>query len=280
MIFRLLSSAVILPAWVALMFKAPLAFRLIIFGCILIGAEEYRRLWTAKKLGYQPWLTHTALTLLLLPAALGPNLLPPGTTFHLRPLEGLWMMSLIFCTATASAIFRPREKDLPLRLLAEVLGVLYLAVPGLCIYALMGQASYGSWWVFLIFWYAWIYDAAALFVGKAWGRTKLNALSPAKTFEGLWGGMALTAVLSALILPLVLPQGFPFGRLGLALFALPASAMAQAGDLFESMLKRYAKVKDSSRLIKAHGGFLDKMDSSLFLAPLMLALAALAGWVR
>jgi phosphatidate cytidylyltransferase len=63
--------------------------------------------------------------------------------------------------------------------------------------------------------------------------------------------------------------------LAYGLLSVPASVLAQAGDLFESMVKRFAGVKDSSHLISAHGGFLDKMDSSLFVAPLVYLAATM-----
>jgi phosphatidate cytidylyltransferase len=127
----------------------------------------------------------------------------------------------------------------------------------------------GAWWTFLVFWYAWIYDSAALFVGRSLGRHRFNPLSPGKTWEGFWGGLLLNALLSALLLPIFFPVGFPLGAWGFAALSVPASVLGQGGDLFESMLKRFAGVKDSSALIPSQGGFLDKMDSSLFVAPLV-----------
>jgi phosphatidate cytidylyltransferase len=74
--------------------------------------------------------------------------------------------------------------------------------------------------------------------------------------------------LAVLLLPSILPAGFPLSRPELALLGALAGLFAQAGDLLESMLKRHVGVKDSGRLFLKLGGFLDKLDSPLFTAPL------------
>ena len=119
--------------------------------------------------------------------------------------------------------------------------------------------------------------AGALFIGKPFGRRKFSELSPNKTWEGFFGGIAFSALLSAFVLPIFLPRDFPLHPGMLAILSVPASVLAQAGDLFESMLKRFAGVKDSSSVIVSHGGFLDKMDSSLFVAPFLYVVALLLG---
>jgi phosphatidate cytidylyltransferase len=108
-------------------------------------------------------------------------------------------------------------------------------------------------------------DSAQYFTGRAFGRRKLaEAISPKKTVEGACGGLvfgtALMAVAGAWWLPSV-PVAMRV-LLGVAVVALGI-----AGDLFESMLKRSAGVKDSSALIPGHGGILDRIDALLFAAP-------------
>src|SRR4030095_10189089 len=108
-------------------------------------------------------------------------------------------------------------------------------------------------------------DAAQYYTGGALGRRLLApAISPKKTVEGAIGGFVFGALLLAAAGAWWLPR-FPIGfraLLGVALFALGI-----AGDLFESMLKRSAGVKDSSALIPGHGGVLDRIDALLFAAP-------------
>ena len=108
-------------------------------------------------------------------------------------------------------------------------------------------------------------DSAQYYSGRAFGRRKLApAVSPAKTVEGAVGGLIVVAIAGALLGMMLLPGIHPLVAAGLAeLLAL----FGIAGDLFESLLKRSAGVKDSSHLIPGHGGLLDRIDSYLFAAP-------------
>ena len=112
----------------------------------------------------------------------------------------------------------------------------------------------------------WIGDAAALYAGKAFGRRKMApVVSPNKTWEGaaasLAAGLLVTAIWSL----------WAHGRIEPLLLMVGAatSCAGQAGDLFESMLKRGAGVKDSGTLLPGHGGVLDRIDALLFGAPIL-----------
>lgn len=116
----------------------------------------------------------------------------------------------------------------------------------------------------------WGSDTGAYFVGRLLGRSKLMpSVSPAKTVEGALGGVAASVGICWLYVRHVL---VPHGQLGLAplgmvAFGILIAIAAQLGDLFESLLKREAGVKDSSGLLPGHGGFLDRVDSLLFVLP-------------
>ena len=276
MIFRILSSAVILPLFMALMFKVPVAFRLFALGCMLMGYEEYRRILWAKGLRFSPWLGLLAMVAVALPPALGEGVLPEILERWLLPRSGSLGLAFFFI---AAAVWRVTHADLEQglqRFFAELAGIIYIGLLGLHVIKLHALPD-GAWWTFLVFWYAWVYDSGALFAGKAFGKSRFSPLSPSKTWEGFWGGIAVNALASGLLLPLFYPLGFPLTGVSFALLSIPASALGQAGDLFESMVKRFAGVKDSSHIIATHGGFLDKMDSSLFVGPLIYLAATLLG---
>ncbi|MCM1337477.1 MAG: phosphatidate cytidylyltransferase [Candidatus Amulumruptor caecigallinarius] len=117
----------------------------------------------------------------------------------------------------------------------------------------------------------WLNDTGAFVVGSLMGRHKLfERLSPKKSWEGFFGGLAFCVAAAWLIwqfLPAWLPGLGLWTSLGLG--ALVA-VMATWGDLFESLLKRTAEVKDSGHLIPGHGGIMDRIDSLLFVAPATL----------
>lgn len=274
MLFRVVSSLIIVPLFILLMFKLPLGFRLFLVAGALLGYEEYRRMMAHKGLRFAPWLGMAALLAVLLPPALGPEALPSGVTEWLLPRSGSLGLALFFAGAALWRVYKPDVEQGTPRFFAELGGLFYIGLLALHLVKLHALPD-GPWWVLLVFWYAWVYDSGAMFTGKSIGKTPFNALSPAKTWEGFWGGIAVNALLSGLLLPLFFPAGFPLGALGFALLSVPASVLGQGGDLFESMLKRFAGVKDSSHLISTHGGFLDKMDSSLFVGPLVYLAATL-----
>ena len=116
----------------------------------------------------------------------------------------------------------------------------------------------------------WASDIGAYFVGRALGKARLMpSVSPGKTRAGAWGALGLTVVVSLLWIRFALR---PVAQLALTpimavVFGLVVSVAAQVGDLFESMLKREAGVKDSSHLLPGHGGILDRLDSLYFVLP-------------
>ncbi|MDX9707358.1 MAG: phosphatidate cytidylyltransferase [Azospira sp.] len=119
----------------------------------------------------------------------------------------------------------------------------------------------------------WAADVAAYFAGRAFGRRKLAPnISPGKTWAGVWGAVAGVLVYgfaAAGLLPEALQRGgLPF--FALALVAL--TALSVVGDLFESLLKRQAGIKDSSNLLPGHGGILDRIDSQTSTLPFVALL--------
>ncbi|MBA4178734.1 MAG: phosphatidate cytidylyltransferase [Leptothrix sp. (in: Bacteria)] len=136
----------------------------------------------------------------------------------------------------------------------------------------------------------WMADVAAYFGGRALGRRKLApSISPGKSWEGVWSGMAGVVLLALLWIWIDgrFAVGGPslytrlhgaLGAAGLALGLVLLSGLSVVGDLVESLVKRAAGAKDSSRLLPGHGGVLDRVDALVPVLPAALALTALAGW--
>jgi phosphatidate cytidylyltransferase len=112
----------------------------------------------------------------------------------------------------------------------------------------------------------WCGDTVAIFVGKAFGKHKMTpSISPNKTWEGGIGNL-LACVAAAVALGVV----FHYPMLLMVLLGLNCGILGQAGDLFESWLKRQADVKDSGNILPGHGGLLDRLDSLMATAPFSL----------
>ena len=132
----------------------------------------------------------------------------------------------------------------------------------------------GLIWIYFVLVSTWAADTGAYFAGRFLGRRKLlERISPKKTWEGVWGGLALTVVVAVIwvtIYPLM-PTHHA------AILALLLASSGVVGDLVESMFKRARGIKDSGGIMPGHGGLFDRVDSLLFTMPVAWAYATLFG---
>lgn len=122
-------------------------------------------------------------------------------------------------------------------------------------------------------------DIGAYFSGKRFGKHKMAAVvSPAKTWEGFWGGVAACALLAVLMWYLLPERAAHIGLLSVLAVTLITGWASVIGDLTVSMVKRESGVKDSGSLLPGHGGVLDRLDSLCAAAPAFALGLLLAGW--
>ncbi len=154
-----------------------------------------------------------------------------------------------------------------------VIGAVYVGL-------LLGQLSllrswpHGAWWVMVVFLITWGYDTGAYVSGRLFGSRPFMAhISAKKTVEGVEGGLIVSSLAGCVAVPalgITLWQGLLIGFLG--------GMAAQAGDLVESMIKRQTGAKDSGTIIPGHGGLLDRVDSLLFSAVVVVYAARVFGY--
>jgi phosphatidate cytidylyltransferase len=146
-------------------------------------------------------------------------------------------------------------------------GLVYAGLPAVALIWLRNQPD----GLALVVWtmgLVWATDIFAYFAGRTIGGPKIwTAISPNKTWAGLAGGMAAAALFSALFAHFA---GWPQPALGMALIGATLAIVSQAGDFFESWLKRRAGVKDSGTLLRGHGGVMDRVDG---LVPVCIVVA-------
>lgn len=152
------------------------------------------------------------------------------------------------------------------------LGVVYVALPVFAL-LLIRKQDFAPGGIVLTLWalaLVWATDIGAYFAGRTIGGPKLApSISPAKTWAGLGGGVVLASLFAA-------AMHWAYGLPLRATIATPVLAiLAQAGDLFESYLKRRAGVKDSGAIIPGHGGVLDRLDGVVPVAPVAALLLVL-----
>lgn len=143
-------------------------------------------------------------------------------------------------------------------------GVLYVGVLG-AHWLLLRNFADGQRWVIVMLAVTFATDTGAYAVGRLIGKHILwRSISPKKTWEGFFGGMALGAA-AVFAVSMILGVSRPVQWLALIALALPFAGIA--GDLLESAIKRRMGVKDMSRLLPGHGGLLDRLDSLLLVGP-------------
>ena len=147
--------------------------------------------------------------------------------------------------------------------------------------AIVELQARSPWLVLAAMAVVWIADTAAYFTGRKFGRHKLApSISPNKSWEGVWGGTAAVALYALLLTLFASEAGYAGSRtiaagIAFVLLVVLLGAVSVVGDLYESLLKRQAGVKDSGSLLPGHGGVLDRIDALLSAMPLAAIAATL-----
>lgn len=260
---RLIAAAVLAPLGVALLLWGSPTVIAVALGLIVAGGmREWARFagldqtgqWVcailAASLVAGLWWWRTPERLVLVATI--------GAAFWL--LATLWLSRFDFGRERTPA-------NTSLKLLAGVLVMLPAAAGAL---SLRETSPHGEWWLLLAVLLIWVADSGAYFAGVRFGKHKLAPkISPGKSWEGV-GGAVIAVSLLAVAAGWLL--GLRDGQLaGLVLVAIVTLGVSIVGDLFESLMKRHAGMKDSGTLIPGHGGVLDRFDS-LFAALPVFAL--------
>jgi phosphatidate cytidylyltransferase len=255
---RLGTAAVVLPLLLLTLFKGPpWAAVAVIAVTVALGLHELYALLAAREIPPLRTAGGVATVLLFCEA------LRPGWA----AVPCLPLAVLVVLLASLG-----RSGDIPRSITAAagtLLAAAYLGSLGGTLAALrtVDAARTGPWPLMLLLTVMMTADTAAYFTGSALGRHKLApAISPGKTVEGLVGGLA-GGVLAALVVRRLGLPSMPLAHA--ALLGAAVALLGTAGDLLESLVKRWAGVKDSGTLFPGHGGMLDRLDSLLFGAPVL-----------
>jgi phosphatidate cytidylyltransferase len=255
---RVVTALLALPLLLAAFFLGPPALGAgIVAICALIGLFEFFRFLSVRG------LVPMRRTGFVLAAAMFAEVAFPGWLG--APVWALLALLLLIATLRHGCDF---ERSVPAAA-ATLLGAVYLGVLGGSIAALttLAPPGAGAWRILLLLAVIMVSDTFAFFVGHAWGRHRLApAVSPNKTVEGALGGLVGGVVGALAVRYLGLPS-LPLSHA--IVLGIAVAALGIVGDLDESLLKRWAGVKDSGALFPGHGGMLDRLDSLLFGAPVL-----------
>ncbi len=252
---RLLTVAVILPLFLAMLFLAPNA----VWGAALAiaitaAAFEWARLAGWAQTGRTVFATVVAIScvaLLLL------SVLMPQALFDRRLLFPLCLLATLFWVLLAPAALHFQWR-LRQPVTGSVTGWLVLVPAWLAATILQREPVL----LLLLLGGVWIADTAAYFAGRRFGSHKLAPrVSPGKTVEGLIGAYLAVLIYAVIVLRLFRPEAEFTAYLALLVFGFILTSLSVEGDLFESWFKRQAGAKDSGDLLPGHGGLLDRIDS-------------------
>lgn len=246
---RVITAIILIAAVLAGIFYLPLwAFSIIALLLIVLGAIEFSMLvW-----GHLNLINHTVFIIIFaVIAVLGTYVFP----IIVLGFSILWWLLvpyfLVYYSKTAKNLFNNIYSQ-------TAMGILIFTP---CLIGLIKiQENFGPGYLLYILCCVWATDIGAFFAGRAFGKHKLaEHISPKKTVEGLIGGIILALVVATI-------GGFILNFHGikwLLLLTLTTISCLWSviGDLFESMIKRLADVKDSSHLLPGHGGIFDRIDS-------------------
>lgn len=231
--------------------KLPILFLPLLSLGVVIAAHEWTKLMPKRKFPAR-------FILLVLVVTLISVLLPQLWLLWWALSVVIWVMAFKWVL-----VFPNQEKWYGRRLFA--MGVVILVAAITAMYSLWQMSP---WWLMYVFLLVWCADSGAYFVGRKFGKRKLAPnVSPNKSIEGLLGGLATSAIVAIVIGSVYLSLDW----IALLAFLLLSGATVVAsvlGDLFESMLKRRAGIKDSGTILPGHGGVLDRIDSLLSATPI------------
>lgn len=253
---RLLSAVLLVPLALASVWLGGWSFAVLVIGALAAMAWEWGRLTPEPS---------TAVA-----ATAAAALLPGWAVIVLMSGQPTHALALLAIGAAVAAALAAAARLQGIDHVA--LGVAYLGLPAVALVWLENRPQVGASLVAWLLAVVWATDICAYAVGRTVGGAKLAPrISPGKTWAGLFGAMIGAGVTGGVLGAALGGRPIPAGLLGVAL-----AVVAQAGDLFESALKRRRGVKDSSHLIPGHGGVLDRVDGLLFAAPVYAAVIAMA----
>lgn len=240
-------------------------------------------------IGFGPrWLFYTFLLLSSLAGLIEFfRILLPEFPFALRSIIYALVFLLFFIFSVKQILFMPviliflvitpmiyylftystQKRDSQADMGKALLGVVYIALPLSLLILIDTMVPSGKIWIFFLLAVIFATDTGAFYFGRTLGRHKLyKTVSPNKTWEGAIGGLICSFIAAFIFLKV-----FHVYDINLSLFILVffLSALSQAGDLVESMIKRYHGVKDSGNILPGHGGMLDRIDGLLFSIPVI-----------
>lgn len=254
---RIITAIFALIIFIPFILIGGLPFIIFTYFLATIGLAELMRMREIKIASFPALLAFISLWLTLLPESIN---ITKYTMFSKAEIVMLFVFVLLIYTVLVKNKFTFDDAGFIL------LATIYVSMGFL--YFIESRVSVnGLHTIFFVLFIVWATDTGAYFAGRALGKNKLwPEISPNKTIEGAIGGILL-AMLVAFLYHTIYPFQHPI--LVLLGTTVLVSIFGQLGDLVESAFKRHYNVKDSGKILPGHGGILDRLDSLLFVFPML-----------
>lgn len=250
---RLISAMVLLPVTAILLFLGGPLFALLVGGVFALTYHEWEMMTGNRRVGGFGLLRIGLIAIVAVAYAAG----------------GIWVAAVMLAFSVFGAlIFGGRRRWW------RSLGMLFIGTVVIAVLSMRGDTGSGVVAGVFLGTAVWMTDSGAFFTGRLFGGAKLfPEISPSKTWSGALGGLLIGTLASLLVWVVATPSPWWIG----AILGATLSLSGQVGDLFESAVKRFFRIKDSGDIIPGHGGLMDRLDSLTFAVLVLVAIGAMHG---
>ncbi|KWW11050.1 MULTISPECIES: phosphatidate cytidylyltransferase [Peribacillus] len=256
---RIITAVVVAAIFIPLVILGEIPFLLTVYLLASIGLYELMKMKNLRVFSFEAILSHLLLWVLLLPEQYSAFL----ADIDYDKVQIFLIGVLLFLLYTVVSKNRFTFDDAGFL----VISILYLGVGFYYLFETRDSAGLGLIYILLTLFTIWATDSGAYFIGKAIGKRKLwPEISPNKTVEGFIGGVFSAMIVGVLFYAF---SSLDYTLFQLLLISLVIGVFGQLGDLVQSAYKRHYGVKDSGKILPGHGGILDRLDSLIFILPIL-----------
>lgn len=256
---RIITAVVAAAIFIPIVILGGIPFLLMVYLLASIGLYELMKMKNMRVLSFEAVLSHILLWVLLLPNENTAFL--ANINYDKVQIFLMGVLLLLLYTVVSKNRFTFDDAGF------LVITILYLGMGFYYLFETRDSLGMGLIYILLALFTIWATDSGAYFIGKSLGKRKLwPEISPNKTVEGFFGGIFSALIVGVLFYVF---SSLDYTLLQLLLISLIIAIFGQLGDLVQSAYKRHYGVKDSGKLLPGHGGILDRLDSLIFILPIL-----------
>ena len=257
---RTLINLIGIPLLLGIIYLGEIYFTTLIFISIFISTMEFNEMCKKKNINIQLMWIYLFYTLIFITHFI---------SFEIIRVENIELLCILLIVICLSEVFRFKPKPLE-NIGSSIFIIIWVGLFLNYIVLIRLIPDHGMILTLVMFLSVWLCDTAAFFFGSKFGVKKiLPTISPKKTWVGTVSGFISVLIFNFILLKsnIFMHLNYNFTISDVFIFGLIFGVIGQIGDFVESMIKRQFNIKDSGTILRGHGGFLDRMDSLILVAP-------------